>query len=174
MADSTPPAAGDATDATPETPKVDGTPATTPDAEAEDEARTRLPRVVVRMSDAMKAALDEWLTAHPGSVATAIARELLAKHIGYDLTSDPDAPGSGTRTKYADDTAREAGKTRNRKKASLLRQALFHMHQAGLKKRPALLQVALATVTALSDDKIDLPAIEAQQAKLEEAVKAGK
>lgn len=142
--------------------------------EAEEEGRTRLPRVVVRMSDAMKEALDAWIKAHDGSVATAIARELLAKHIGYDLSKDPDAPGSGTRTKYADDASREAGKLRNRKKASLLRQALFHMHQAALKKRPALQAVAMETVTTLSDEKITLDAIDAAQTKLEEAIKAGK
>lgn len=140
----------------------------------EEEGRTRLPRVVVRMSDAMKEALDKWIANHEGAVATAIARDLLATHIGFDLSKDPDAPGSGTRTKYADDASREAGKLRNRKKASLLRQALFHMHQAALKKRPALQGVAMATVTTLASDTITLAEIEAAQTTLEDAIKAGK
>lgn len=142
--------------------------------EAEEEGRTRLPRVVVRMSDAMKEALDAWIKAHDGAVATAIARELLAAHIGFDLSKDPDAPGTGTRTKYLDDASRDAAKLRNRKKSSLLRKALFQVHHAQLKRKPALQAVAFEVVTGLADEKILMPALEALEIKLDDAVKAGK
>lgn len=145
----------------------------TADAEEAAEERTRLPRVVVRMSDAMKAAVDAYCKEHD-LVATALGRELLADRIGYDLSKDPDAPGVGTRTKYVDDASREAGKLRNRKKTALIRKALTSVHFGQLKKRPEQVKIAMATVEALSDEKVTIETLTSLEATLDAAIKAGK
>jgi len=126
------------------------------------------------MSDAMKAALDEYVKAHPDVVPTALARQLLADHIKFDLSKDPDAPGTGTRQKYTDDESREAAKLRNRKKSSLLRKALFQVHHAQLKRKPLLQAAAFQVVQGLADDKITSTALDALDSTLDAAIKAGK
>lgn len=147
-------------------------PTPTPD-EAEEEGRTRLPRVVVRMSDAMFAALKEYCTEND-MVPTQLGRELLATKIGFDLSSDPDAPGGTTRQKYADDQAREQGKLRNRLQASLLRKALYQAHQGQMKKKPLLAEAATQVVMALAAGKPDLAALKAHEADLDAAIAEGK
>lgn len=157
----------------PLTPAADAAPG---EADAEDETSTRLPRVVVRMSRPMKEALDKYCTDND-VLATSLGRTLLAKEIGWDLASDPEAPGSATRTRYADDSAREEGKERNRLYRTLLRKALYQAHQATMKKRPLLATAATDTVRALSVDdaktKATLAQLKALDATLEEAMKAG-
>lgn len=153
------------------------TPAPAPDASAsegeDEEGRTRLPRVVVRMSDAMKAALDTWCKDHD-VVATQLGRELLAAHIGFDLANDPDAPGGTTRTKYADEAAREVGKRRNRMHSSLLRKSLYQVHQGQMKKRPALTEAATKVVLTLSAGKPTVAELEALEKTLDAAMEAGR
>lgn len=141
--------------------------------EAEEEGRTRLPRVVIRMSDAMKEKLDAYCKDHD-LVSTTLGRELLAERIGWDLSKDPDAPGSGTRQKYVDDASREAGKLRNRKRSALLRKALGHVHHGTLKKKPLLVAAAQAAVIALADEKVTMEAITQADLALDAAIKAGK
>src|SRR6185369_4895075 len=129
------------------------TPQTTPPSpesdDTEEEGRTRLPRVVVRMSDAMFASLKEYCEANK-VVATQMGRELIAAKIGWDLSKDPDAPGGTTRSKYADDAAREAGKLRNRLQAKLLRNGLMAAHQAQIHNKPAVAEVATKVVMTLA------------------------
>jgi hypothetical protein len=136
----------------------------------------RLPYVVVRMSAAMKAALQTWCKdQNPAQVPSVLGRELLAQKIGWDLANDPDIPATtGTRQKYADDAAREAGKLRNRKRTSLLRTALYNVHQGMMKKKPLLVEVAQAAVIALADDKVTIEVINQHETSLNAAIKAGK
>lgn len=140
--------------------------------EEAEEGRTRLPRVVVRMSDAMFEALKGYCTTHD-LVATQLGRELLATKIGWDLSKDPDAPGSTTRQKYADDTQREAGKTRNKLQASLLRKALMQAHQGQMKGRPLLVATATKVVMALASGKPEHAALVALETEIDDAIKAG-
>lgn len=146
----------------------------TPATEADEASPERLPYVVIRMSEAMKAALAAYCTEH-GAVATKLARELLAAHIGWDLTKDPDAPGGATRTKYTSDEAREEGKLRNKLHNGLLRKGLYQMHMSQQKNRPELGAVAMATVSALSaTPKPGVEALKALDATLTAAMEAGK
>lgn len=146
---------------------------TAPDSDSEEEGRTRLPRVVVRMSDAMFAALKEWCEAQsPAVVPTQLGRDLIARQIGWDLSKDPDAPGGATRTKYTDDASREAGKLRNRKQATLLRAGLYQAHQGQIKGKPALVTAAQAVVMELAGGKPSMERLTQLEADLEAAMKA--
>jgi hypothetical protein len=149
---------------------------TTPPVETEGDDATpeRLPYVVIRMSEAMKAKLATYCTEH-GVVATKLARELLADKIGWDLAKDPDAPGGATRTKYTSDEAREEGKLRNKLHNGLLRKGLYQMHVSQQKKRPELGAVAQATVAALdTTPKPDVATLKALDATLSAAMEAGR
>lgn len=149
------------------------TPTPSTDEEEEAEGRTRLPRVVVRMSDAMFAAVKAYCEAN-SLVATQLGRELIATHIGYDLAADPDSPGGTTRQKYADDAQREAGKLRNKTHNGLLRKALHQAHQGQIKKRPLLATAATQVVMELAAGKPTLARLLEMEKALEEAAKAGK
>lgn len=140
--------------------------------EAEGEERTRLPRVVVRMSQGMFDALKKHCETND-VLATALGRTLLAKEIGWDLAKDPDAPGSATRTRYGSDEERSAAKDTRKAYNRLLRKGLYQAHLAATHNRPALLEVAQATIKALSDKSLGLEAIQKLDTTLDEAIKAG-
>jgi len=149
-------------------------PAATPEGETEEASPERLPYVVIRMSEAMKAKLATYCTDN-GVVATKLARELLAAKIDWDLTKDPDAPGGATRTKYTSDEAREEGKLRNKLHNGLLRKGLYQMHVSQQKKRPELGAVAQATVAALdTTPKPDVAKLKELDATLSAAMEAGR
>lgn len=147
--------------------------APSPSAEDEGEERTRLPRVVVRMSQGMFDALKKHCETND-VLATALGRTLLAKEIGWDLAKDPDAPGSATRTRYGSDEERTNAKEARRAYNRLLRKALYQAHLAATRNRPGLLETAQATIKALSD-KANLAAADVQSldTTLDEAIKAG-
>jgi hypothetical protein len=139
----------------------------------EAEERTRLPRVVVRMSDAMFAALKTYCETN-SVLPTTLGRTLLAQEIGWDLSKDPDAPGSATRTRYSSDTERQDAKDKNRTYNRLLRKALYQVHMGTLHKRPALVTKAQATVAALADKaKVTSAQLTTLSTELDEAIKAG-
>jgi hypothetical protein len=144
---------------------TDNTPATETD---EDKRR---PYVVVLMSEEMKAALQAYAKDHDTN-PTALGRKLFATAIGYDLSSEPEPT---RRSVYANDADREAAKKMASKKSGLLRKALFQVHMGQLKKRGELLSVANGLVIWLTEtQKPDLATLEAKEATLDAAIKAGK
>lgn len=146
--------------------------------EGEDEAdtKTRLPRVVVRMSQGMFDALTKYCQSND-VLATSLGRTLIATEIGWDLASDPDAPGSATRTRYASAEAKESAKERNRAYSRLLRKALMQAHLATTAKKPLLTQEATNVVRSLSTKpkaQFTTQELTALDTTLNDAVKAGK
>lgn len=144
----------------------------TPEApENEDDKEARRPYVVVLMSAEMKAALKEYADKHETN-PTALARKLLAAEIGYDLTGEP-VPTR--RSVYTSDDERDAAKKIASKKSGLLRKALFQVHTAQLKSKTELLAAANRAVMSLSElEKPTLATLEAMDAELDAAIKAGK
>lgn len=158
---------------------TENTPApTTTDAEATAEEADRLPYVVVRMSRGMHDMLKAYCADQNPSISpTALGRTLLAKEIGWDLATDPDAPGGATRTRYATDEARANAKEVRRLHDQLLRKSLMQAHLASARNKPALVAAATQTIKALSEkDKAKFTPAEVQAlaATLDEAIKAGR
>lgn len=139
------------------------------EAPLDGEDEKRRPYVVVLMSAEMKDALKAYATAHDTN-PTQLGRVLFAQTIGYDLSGEPEPQ---RRTKYTSDDDREAAKKRASLKSGLLRKALFQVHQAQMKKRSLLLEVANRVVLATTDDKITLLELEALDAELVAQIKAG-
>lgn len=138
-------------------------------SETEDEARK--PYVVVLMSAEMKEALKAYAKAHDTN-PTALGRQLFATAIGYDLSGEPEPT---RRSVYANDEERADAKKVASKRSGLLRKALFQVHMAQLKKRPELLAVANAFVLWHEENKKpSMAELEAQEATLDAAIKAGK
>jgi hypothetical protein len=146
---------------------------TTADAESEDtETSTRKPYVVVLMSEEMKAKLVQWCKDN-NTTATALLRLAGANAIGYDLAAEPQpAP----RQKYTTEDQRKAAHTMASKKSGLLRKALVQSHFAAMKAKPALKDVAMATVEALANPQTlwTMDSLESLNAQLDAAIKAGK
>jgi len=153
----------DATTSTPDDPRLE---AETPEGKEE-----RRPYVVVLMSAEMKEALKKYASQNATN-PTALGRLLFAQAIGYDISSEPQP--TATRQKYSSDDERTAAKKRASLKSGLLRKALFQMHNAQIKGRPVLQQVAFDTVKALSDAAILAPALEQLDLDLDAAIKAAK
>jgi len=136
----------------------------------EDDKEQRKPYVVVLMSAEMKAKLQEWAKAN-GTNPTALGRKLFAECIGYDISQEPQP--TATRQKYTNDAEREAAKKRNSLKSSLLRKALFHVHQAQLKNLKDRLAVANRVVLTLSENP-PYETLAKLDTELEEVIKTGK
>lgn len=137
----------------------------------EDEKEARRPYVVVLMSAEMKLALKAYADKHDTN-PTALARQLLAKEIGYDISKEP-APTR--RSVYTSDDERDAAKKVASKKSGLLRKALFQVHTAQMKGKTELLAAANRCVMALSElEKPSLVKLEAMDTELDAAIKAGK
>lgn len=142
------------------------------EAPLEGEDEKRRPYVVVLMSAEMKAALKAFAEAHDTN-PTALGRVVLAAHIGYELSGEPEPQ---RRTKYTSDDERANAKKRASLKSGLLRKALFQVHQGQLKGKPLLLAAANSTVIELSgeDAKLTMARLEELDAALVEAIKTGK
>lgn len=148
--------------------------------ESESEESTRRPYIVVLMSEDMKAALKTFAESH-NTNPTALARTLLAQHIGYDLSSDPQPT---TRKKYETEEEKKAAHQLASKKSGLLRKALFQQHNAQIKlaknranaSAKALLEAANKTVLDLGDAAIThtMATLEALDATLNAAIKSAK
>lgn len=142
------------------------------DDDVEDDKEARKPYVVVLMSAEMKDALKKYASEHDTN-PTALARELLAAKIGYDISNEPQPT---RRSVYTSDEERADAKKLASKKSGLLRKALFQVHMGQLKNKPALLMAANAVVLDLStpDRKPSVADLEAWDKVLDDAIKAGK
>ncbi len=121
------------------------------------------------MSAEMKTALKAYAEAHDTN-PTALGRVLFATAIGFDLSSEPEPQ---RRTKYTSDDEREAAKKRASLKSGLLRKALFQVHQAQMKKRTLLFEVAQRIVANVERSDITMAELEALDAELVTQIKAG-
>lgn len=141
-------------------------------SESETPESERRPYIVVLMSAEMKTALQEFAKSHDTN-PTALARTLLAQHIGYDLTSEPQPT---SRKKYETPAEREAAHKLASKKSGLLRKALFQSHTAQIKSKKELLASANRIVLDLGDPAIEhtMETLEALDKALNAAIKAGK
>jgi transposase-like protein len=144
---------------------------------ADDSTTERRPYIVVLMSEDMKAAVKAFAESH-NTNPTALARKLLAEHVGYDLSSEPE---TGTRKKYETQEEKDAAHKLASKKSGLLRKALFQVHNAQIKmaknannaNAKLLLAAANATVLAMSDPQ-DMQSLESLDATLNAAIKTAR
>lgn len=144
----------------------------TVDSAESEEATERRPYIVVLMSAEMKDALKKYADEHDTN-PTALARRLLAEHIGYALENEPQTT---RRNKYTTDEERHEAHKLASKKSGLLRKALFLMHTGQVQKREELVLAANKAVLDLSDKslKLDMEDLEAMDTVLERAKKGGK
>lgn len=142
--------------------------------EAETDEKERRPYIVVLMSQDMKDAVKAFAD-NGDTNSTDVCRRAIAAFIGYDLSSEPEPV---RRKKYETPEEKEAAHKLASKKSGLLRKALFQAHAAQLaalkgNKKPALLETANAVTLDLDGDHT-MESLEALNARLDAAIKAGK
>lgn len=139
---------------------------------AEDsETSERRPYIVVLMSADMKAAVKKYADDNDTN-PTALARQLLAEKVGYDLSSEPQP---SRRSVYSSDEERADAHKVASKLSGMKRKALFQVHRAQLKKFGALLLVSNRIVADLyGDAKLSMTQLETLDKELDAAIKAGK
>lgn len=142
----------------------------TPEADAEDTSERR-PYIVVLMSAEMKAAVKKYADEHDTN-PTALARQLLAAAVKYDLSSEPQP---ARRSVYSTDEERADAHKVASKLSGMKRKALFQVHRAQLKKLHELLLVSNRIVADLyGDAKLSMAQLEQLDGELDAAIKAGK
>lgn len=122
---------------------------TAPAVSADD--TDRRPYVNVTMSAEFKAAIEK-AADKEGLSNTAFMRKVVAAHISYDLTKEPE---TSSRTKYATDKEREAAKKLASARSGALRQALFWQHTAQVKKDAKLAEKANVLLKKLENPTYD-------------------